>query len=249
MKEIPLLQANDIDVRIQSFKNNAVILLLYKDARVDMRILDDVFGPLGWQRTHEVIAGNLFCNIDIWDDINKCWVRKQDVGKESNQDAEKGQASDSFKRASTNVGIGRGLYTSPFIYVKLAADEIDTQRNKPKASVKFTVKDIGYNERKEINRMIIVDGKGKTRFEMGKHIAEPVEPIKAPEPPAPKPKVIQVNGNTKLLTNAGYVSLKTIDKEKLQKMYDSGYYKEANAEIEKILGMLSESDQEVLDNI
>ena len=69
------------------------------------------------------------------------------------------------------------------------------------------------------------------------------------EPPAPKPKVIQVNGNTKLLTNAGYVSLKTIDKEKLQKMYASGYYKEANAEIEKVLGMLSKSDQEVLDNI
>ena len=67
--------------------------------------------------------------------------------------------------------------------------------------------------------------------------------------PAPKPKVIKVNGNTKLLTNAGYVSLKTIDKEKLQKMYDSGYYAEANAEIEKVLGMLSKSDQEVLDNI
>ena len=69
------------------------------------------------------------------------------------------------------------------------------------------------------------------------------------EPPAPKPKVIKVNGNTKLLTNAGYVSLKTIDKEKLQKMYDSGYYAEANAEMEKVLGMLSKSDQEVLDNI
>lgn len=248
MKEIPLLQANDIDVRIQSFKNNAVILLLYKDARVDMRILDDVFGTLGWQRTHEVIAGNLFCNIDIWDDINKCWVRKQDVGKESNQDAEKGQASDSFKRASTNVGIGRELYTSPFIYVKLFADEIDAQKNKPKASVKFTVKDIGYNERKEINRLIIVDSKGKTRFEMGKRMEEPVEPINAPEPPAPKSKVIKVNGSTKLLTKNGYLSIAAIDKEMLQKMYDSGFYKEANAEIEKVLGTLSKSDQEALNN-
>ena len=101
----------------------------------------------------------------------------------------------------------------------------------------------------EINRLIIVDGKGKTRFEMGKRMEEPVEPIKAPEPPAPKPKVIKVNRATKLLTNAGYVSLKTIDKEKLQKMYDSGYYAEANTEIEKVLGVLSKSDQEVLDNI
>ena len=232
MKEIPLLKADDIDVRIQSFKNNAVILLLYKDARVDMRILDEVFGSLGWQRTHEVIAGNLFCNIDLWNEENKCWIRKQDVGKESNQDAEKGQASDSFKRASTNVGIGRELYTSPFIYVKLNTDEIDAQKNKPKSSVKFSVKEIGYNERKEINHLIIVDGKGKTRFEMGKRIEEPTKPTEA----TPKPKVIYVNGMTKLLTKEGYVSIATIDKEKLQKMYDSGFYKEADAEIEKMLG-------------
>ena len=245
MKDIPLLKADDIDVRIQSFKNNAVILLLYKDARVDMRILDEVFGPLGWQRTHEVIAGNLFCNIDIWNEENKCWIRKQDVGKESNQEAEKGQASDSFKRASTNVGIGRELYTSPFIYVKLNADEIDTQRNKPKASVKFSVKEIGYNERKEINHLIIVDGKGKARFEMGKRLEEPPkapEPNEAPpkpeepEEPTPKPRVIKVDGITKLLTQKGYISIKAIDKEKLQKMYDSGFYKEADAEIEKMLG-------------
>ena len=70
---IPLLTAEDIDCRVQSVskaKNGTVgaVLLLYKDARVDMRILDQVFGPGNWQRTHEVINGNLFCNIDIWDD-------------------------------------------------------------------------------------------------------------------------------------------------------------------------------------
>ena len=79
--------------------------------------------------------------------------------------------------------------------------------------------------------------------------SKPAEQEPNEAPPAPKPKVIKVNGNTKLLTNAGYVSLKTIDKEKLQKMYDSGYYAEANTEIEKVLDMLSKSDQEVLDNI
>ena len=81
----------------------------------------------------------------------------------------------------------------------------------------------------------------------GNPLPEETKPIE--NEPAPKPKVIKVNGNTKLLTNAGYVNLKTIDKEKLQKMYASGFYKEANAEIEKVLGMLSKSDQEVLDNI
>jgi hypothetical protein len=70
----------------------------------------------------------------------------------------------------------------------------------------------------------------------------------APEP-EPKPKVIKVSGTTKLLTQKGYVSISTIEKATLQKMYDSGYYKEANAEIEKVLGVLSKSDQEVLDNI
>ena len=79
--------------------------------------------------------------------------------------------------------------------------------------------------------------------------SKPTESKPIENEPAPKPKAIKVNGNTKLLTNAGYVSLKTIDKEKLQKMYDSGFYAEANAEIEKVLGMLSKSDQEVLDNI
>ena len=84
MKElsIPLLTEQDIDCRVQSVSKAktgrvGAVLLLYKDARVDMRILDQVFGPGNWQRTHEVINGNLFCNIDIWDDEKKTWVRKR----------------------------------------------------------------------------------------------------------------------------------------------------------------------------
>ena len=121
MKEftIPLLTEQDIDCRVQSVSKAktgkvGAVLLLYKDARVDMRILDLVFGPGNWQRTHEVINGNLFCSIDIWDEEKKTWVRKQDVGVESNTEKEKGQASDAFKRAGFNVGIGRELYTGPF---------------------------------------------------------------------------------------------------------------------------------------
>lgn len=135
MKElsIPLLTEQDIDCRVQSVSKAktgrvGAVLLLYKDARVDMRILDQVFGPGNWQRTHEVINGNLFCNIDIWDDEKKTWVRKQDVGTESNTEKEKGQASDSFKRAGFNVGIGRELYTGPFIYVELADGEFYPER-------------------------------------------------------------------------------------------------------------------------
>ena len=100
-KQIPLLTSKDVDVRIQSVKQNkngvGAVLLIYKDARVDMNMLDEVYGQNNWQRTHEIISGNLFCNIDIWDEEKKQWVRKQDVGVESNAEPIKGQASDALK--------------------------------------------------------------------------------------------------------------------------------------------------------
>ena len=87
MAEIRLLRADEIETRVQSIiktsKGVGAILLLYKDARVDMKILDEAYGVNNWQRTHEVINGNLFCNIDIWDPEKKAWVRKQDVGVET----------------------------------------------------------------------------------------------------------------------------------------------------------------------
>ncbi len=173
--EIPLLTVHDIECRVQSISNTkngvGAILLLYKDARVDMRILDQVFGVDGWQRTHEVINGNLFCNIDIWDGEKKCWIRKQDVGTESNTEKQKGEASDSFKRAGTNVGIGRELYTAPFIYIKLNDGEFYKDQSgkvKGSASLRFTVADIGYNERREIDYLVIKDAKGVARYSYGK---------------------------------------------------------------------------------
>ena len=123
-KQIRTLRADEIECRVQQVTEKGCVLLIYKDARVDMRILDETFGVDGWQRTHEVINGNLFCNIEIWSDEKKCWVKKQDVGTESNTEKEKGEASDSFKRAGFNVGIGRELYSSPFIWIKLDPSEI-----------------------------------------------------------------------------------------------------------------------------
>ena len=155
MADIRLLNADEIEVRVQSVKqtksSTGCILLLYKDARVDMRILDETFGMAGWKRTHEVINNNLFCNIDIWDDAKKEWIRKQDVGVESNAEKEKGQASDSFKRAGFNVGIGRELYTAPFIWINLEQGETYQKGNNVSLSprVKFKVKSIGYNDKRE----------------------------------------------------------------------------------------------------
>lgn len=184
--DIPLLTAADIECRVQSVSRAktgrvGAVLLLYKDARVDMRILDQVFGPGNWQRTHEVINGNLFCNIDIWDPQKGAWVRKQDVGVESNTEKEKGQASDAFKRAGFNVGIGRELYTGPFIYVELADNEFysEGQQNGRKevlkcySNTRFSVTQVGYNDRREINALVIVDRNGNVRFDMNNKVQGP----------------------------------------------------------------------------
>ena len=158
--EIRLLKADEIECRIGTVKEGkGISLLLYKDARADMKILDETFGMFGWEREHEVIDGNLYCTVRVWDDNNKRWISKQDVGTESNTEKEKGQASDSFKRACFNFGIGRELYTAPFIWIPASKGYSKYE--------KFKVKEIGYNENREIDLLLIVDSKGQEAFRMG----------------------------------------------------------------------------------
>lgn len=111
------LTKDEIDCRVATCNGNGVTLLLYKDARVDQNILDETFGIFGWQRSHQLIDGNLYCTVSVRNPETGEWIHKQDVGKESNAEKEKGQASDSFKRACFNLGIGRELYTAPFIWI------------------------------------------------------------------------------------------------------------------------------------
>lgn len=118
------LTANDIEVRVQSAKASGVCLLLYKNARVDMNILDETVEPENWQREHYECKGNLFCRVGI--KTTDGWVYKSDCGVESTAEAKKGEASDSFKRACFNWGIGRELYTSPFIFIKSSDCKIHT---------------------------------------------------------------------------------------------------------------------------
>ena len=111
------LKAEEIDCRIQSINEKGLILLLYKDARVDQNILDETFGIFGWQRSHQSIDGRLYCTVSVYDKEKGQWISKQDVGTESYTEKEKGEASDSFKRACFNLGIGRELYTAPFVWI------------------------------------------------------------------------------------------------------------------------------------
>lgn len=110
------LRAEEIECRVAQAKQNGVSLLLYKDARCDQNILDETVGALNWQRSHG--RDNANCIVSIWDESKQQWVEKEDTGTESNAEAEKGLASDSFKRACFNWGIGRELYTAPFIWIK-----------------------------------------------------------------------------------------------------------------------------------
>ena len=134
------LTENDIEARVQSVKPTGLILLLYKNARVDMNILDETVGAENWQREHYECKGNLFCRVGI-----KCgdeWVYKSDCGTESNTEAQKGEASDSFKRACFNWGIGRELYTSPFIWIPMDKCNIKDSKCFDKFSVeKIIIKD------------------------------------------------------------------------------------------------------------
>lgn len=172
---IRLLTANEIECRVQTVKKNGCSVLLYKDARCDMRILDETFGVLGWQRTHELINGNLFCNVSVWDQDKGFWIVKQDVGTESNTEKEKGQASDSFKRACFNLGIGRELYTAPFIWINLGPNDVKENNGKYYPAITFEVKEIGYNANKEIDRLVIVDNHGAERYRLGTQLPSPTK--------------------------------------------------------------------------
>ena len=189
MEEIRLLSKEDIEVRVAQILagNNKVRvkLFLYKNARVDMKILDELFTPMGWKRTHKLIGDRLYCSVEVYNPETKEWICKEDVGVESNTEAEKGQASDSFKRACVNWGIGRELYTAPRITVELNENEYTKDQNsRIKVRAYFSVKSIGYDSKtRTITSLEIQDKSGRVRFSMGGSVqqsqSEPSQAVKA----------------------------------------------------------------------
>lgn len=164
---IRTLTAREIECRISQIKKTGLQLLLYKDARCDMAILDETFGSMNWKREHS--RDNANCIVSIWDDSKQQWVSKEDTGTESNTEAQKGLASDSFKRACVNWGIGRELYTSPFIWITPDNCNIRDDGGKLKCFDRFEVAEISYNEHREISSLTIVNGTTKNIvYEYGK---------------------------------------------------------------------------------
>ena len=181
------LRADEIDCRIAQIKDNGLSLLLYKDARCDQNILDETVGPMFWKREHT--RDNRNCIVSIWSEELKQWISKEDTGTESNTEKEKGLASDSFKRACFNWGIGRELYTAPFIWIKASDCNIKESRGRLACYDRFTVKGIGYTDGVITGLQIKNQATGKVCYSWGTINEEAPEKPEQPddEPPTVKP--------------------------------------------------------------
>jgi hypothetical protein len=176
------LRADEIECRVAQVTAKGCSLLLYKTARVDRAILDEEFGQFGWQNDFKVIDGKMYGGIGIYSNDLGEWLWRWDCGTESNTEAEKGQASDCFKRAGFKWGIGVELYTTPFIFVQCATVKDEYASKKAGKDVykladkytKFEVTKIGYADNGDICNLSIKDNKGELVYEMGKIINRPV---------------------------------------------------------------------------
>ena len=227
MMEFRDLKASEVDIRIGMVKENGLSLLLYKDSRADMNMLDEAVGPMNWQRHHT--RDNHNCIVSIYNEDRKEWIEKEDTGTESYTEKEKGLASDSFKRACTNWGIGRELYTAPFIWVtKEKANiapggskgkytcrdrfEVTAIKSEKKKIIRLAIKNItkGCNvfdlnpERKEINKT------GKINEDQQRHFVKAC---------GEKKEIVGA-----LLKEYGYKNLKDIDEERLHEMIDKAEF-------------------------
>ena len=181
------LKADEIECRIGSVSQKGFTLLLYKDARCDMAILDETITPYGWQRAHREIKGTVYCGVGIREEFRVSvnepvmyeWVWKWDAGAESYTEKEKGEASDSFKRACVNWGIGRELYTAPliFIWAKTEPQNGGYRLANKKDGYGFKVAQIEY-EGGRISKLVITkDGEQKFYYEADKFMDEAQKPI------------------------------------------------------------------------
>lgn len=162
MNKFRELRADEIECRVSTVKENGCTLLLYKDARCDMNILDETVGAMNWERKHS--RENANCTVSIYDKERQIWVAKEDTGVESFSAKEKGLASDSFKRACFNWGIGRELYTAPFIWIPSGKVQISGTKPKFTTYDRFHVTQILYKDSQIVALAIKNDSMNKMAF-------------------------------------------------------------------------------------
>lgn len=207
------LSIDEIDFRVQSINNGKyATILAYKDARVDMNRLDASVGIMNWQKKYDIVNGNLFCSVGIYDSDKKEWIWKQDVGTESQTEKEKGEASDSFKRACFNWGIGRELYNYPLIQVHLKDSEVQKDSNqKYKPTFDFKLKlwkwEVEISESGVVKNLSCKDEKGIERYSYSQETGVKQIYAKDNTPPPPlKPALPRlVIGSKEFLTSVNYL--------------------------------------------
>lgn len=165
------LKADEIECRVAQVTAKGCSLLLYKTARTDATILTEVYGEL-WQNDFKVIDGKMYGGIGVWNKELNQWIWRWDCGTESNTEAEKGQASDCFKRAGFKFLIGQELYKAPFIFIQCETTKNGNKYELVNKYVKYQVLEIGYADNGDITKLKIVDDKGNTVFELGKKITQ-----------------------------------------------------------------------------
>lgn len=209
MNKIRALRADEIEVRVGQVTEKGVSLLLYKDARCDKRILDETFGINKWANAYSEIKGNLYCSIMLYDDATGMWIQKQDCGVESNTEKEKGEASDAFKRAGFNVGIGRELYTKIFIFIKEPTKLKSTLSNGKKIYeledqyAKWHVAKIQTNmEKEKIEFLQIADKNDNIVFTYGKEKLQQTEKTKTIGTKPNEVKKVEIEQEKQKLINA-----------------------------------------------
>lgn len=249
MKELvfPTLRPEEIEVKVKQISEKGAVLLLYKNARVDMNLLDKVAGPFNWSCSYRDIKGVLYCEISIFDEERNIWVSKEDCGIESRPDEEgnekKGEASDSFKRAGFRWNISRELYTAPFIFAKVET----TQRNGKWALAKFmtfSVSSIDYDEERNIKGLTIVDNDGNVVFSTK-------APSKAPskrteKKPLGESSIDRLVKIDKITTF--YHSLESDKKEKFNEWFKNRYNKPMGVSL-GVSGMKDEQLDDAIKNI
>ena len=165
------LRADEVELRVSTCSAKGFSLLLYKDARCDQNILDETVGAMNWQRHHS--RDNANCIVSIWDDEKKQWIEKEDTGTESFTEKEKGLASDSFKRACFNWGIGRELYTAPFIWISGHTVQKKKKKYVPEKSYDRSLRIAELeSENGVICKLILKEQSGKVVFSYGTNVAK-----------------------------------------------------------------------------
>lgn len=161
MCEFRKLRADELQIKCTDtkFKGSAT-LLIYKDARVDQKVLDETVTPMRWQKDYKEIDGKIYCGVGIKNADNGEWIWKWDCGTEGNFEAEKSEASDAFKRACFNWGLGRELYDTPKLKIKCP----DNYYYNDKMNMTFTVKSIEWNGN-ELADLVIVDRFNKVVYD------------------------------------------------------------------------------------